>query len=103
MDYGGLMALVVLDEPSLGLSPVPLRRDRWRCVFTRARQPPPGRAAGGGGRGGAAECPFQCSAVFKRRVCFLVHLTICFPESGQMVTANHTPTLECNSLRYLVP
>jgi hypothetical protein len=23
-----------------------------------------------------------------------VHLTICFPESGQMVRANHTPTLD---------
>src|SRR6516225_9992759 len=27
-------------------------------------------------------CPFQRSAVFKRRICPLVHLTICFPESG---------------------
>src|SRR6202162_1055552 len=26
-------------------------------------------------------CPFQRSAVFKRRICPLVHLTICFPES----------------------
>src|ERR1700675_2123741 len=26
-------------------------------------------------------CPFQHSAVFKRRICPLVHLTICFPES----------------------
>jgi hypothetical protein len=32
-----------------------------------------------------------------------VHLTICFPESGQMVRANHAPTLECNSLEYSVP
>ena len=32
-----------------------------------------------------------------------VHFTICFSESGQMVRANHTPTLECNSLRYSVP
>src|SRR5271167_4988156 len=30
-------------------------------------------------------CPFQYSAVFKRRICFLVHLTICFSESNQMV------------------
>src|ERR1700675_4822838 len=48
-------------------------------------------------------CPFQCSAVFKRRICILVHLTICFSESDQMVRANHTPTLECNSLRHSVP
>jgi hypothetical protein len=25
-------------------------------------------------------------------------LTICFPETGQMVRANHTPTRECNAL-----
>src|SRR5882724_3219225 len=48
-------------------------------------------------------CPFQPSAVFKRRICFLVHLTICLSESDQMVRENHTPTLECNSLRHSVP
>src|SRR6266700_7493738 len=48
-------------------------------------------------------CPFQPSAVFKRRICFLVHLTICSSESDQMVRENHTPTLECNSLRHSVP
>src|SRR5258708_39377179 len=48
-------------------------------------------------------CPFQPNAVFKRRICFLVHLTICLSESDQMVRENHTPTLECNSLRHSVP
>src|SRR6266581_3762508 len=48
-------------------------------------------------------CPFQPSVVFKRRICFLVHLTICLSESDQMVRENHTPTLECNSLRHSVP
>src|ERR1700704_32634 len=48
-------------------------------------------------------CPFQPNAVFKRRICFLVHLTICLSESDQMVRENHTPTLECNSLQHSVP
>src|ERR1700730_7229566 len=48
-------------------------------------------------------CPFQPSAVFKRRICFLVHLTICLSESDQMFRENHTPTLKCNSRRQSVP
>src|ERR1700674_2998628 len=48
-------------------------------------------------------CPFQPSAVFKRRICFLVHLTICLSESDQMVRENHTATLKCNSPRQSVP
>src|SRR5208283_41523 len=44
-------------------------------------------------------CPFQRSAVFKRRIWPLLHLTICCSESDQMVRANHSPTPECNSLQ----
>src|SRR6516165_1418317 len=47
-------------------------------------------------------CPFQRSAVFKRRISFLVHLTTCSSESDQMVSANHPPTHQCNSYPHSV-
>jgi len=69
MDHGGLMASVVLDEPSLGLSPV-LVTEIFRCPMSAARslaplvrwrgnQRPPPDPSGPLGR--AAEMPSDIS------------------------------------------